>query len=99
MPVRELVASSESRVEPIVYWTRLGDDLPTNGSEQRWAKLRQQMHGLVTDGVLVRLSTVSEPDPSVFAGLRDFGTAMVRSIAASNRAALIGRPLAAAMGR
>ncbi len=99
MPVRELVATSENRVEPIVYWTRLGDDLPTSGSEQRWAKLRQQMHGLVTDGVLVRLSTVSEPDPSVFAGLRDFGTAMVRSIAASNRSALIGRPLAAAMGR
>ncbi len=97
LPVRELVASSESRIEPIVYWTRIGDDLPTDGSEQRWSKLRQQMHGLIPDGVLVRISTVGEPSDEVFAGLRKFSGAMVRSLAAGDRAALVGRPLAGAM--
>ena len=95
--VRELVASSDSRIEPIVYWTRIGDDLPTDGSEQRWSKLRQQMNGLIPDGVLVRVSTVGEPTAEVFAGLREFCAEMVRAVASGNRAALVGRPLAGAM--
>ena len=97
LPVRELVATSDSRIEPIVYWTRIGDDLPTDGSEQRWSKLRQQMKGYVTDGVLVRMSTVGEPSPELFGELRAFAAAMVRGLAAGNRAALVGRPLASAM--
>lgn len=95
--VRELVASSDSRIEPIVYWTRIGDDLPTDGSEQRWSKLRQQMNGLIPDGVLVRVSTVGEPTSAVFDGLREFSAEMVRAIAIRDRAALVGRPLAGAM--
>ena len=97
LPVRELVATSEARIEPILYWTRIGDDLPTDGSEQRWSKLRQQMRGLVPDGVLVRMSTIGEPDPTTFPGLRRFAGAMVESMKRDTRAALVGRPIADAM--
>lgn len=97
LPVRELVASSDSRVEPICYWTRIGDAMPTTGTQQRLVKLQQQMDGIIPDGVLVRLSTVGTPSPEVFNELRRFGTAMVTSIAPANRNVLVGPTLATAM--
>lgn len=97
LPIRQLVASSDSRIEPICYWTRIGDALPTTGTQQRWVKLKQQMDGIIPDGVLVRMSTVGTPSPEVFAQLRRFGTAMVVSIAAANRKVLIGPTLSEAM--
>jgi EpsI family protein len=94
LPVRELTAQSERRIEPIVYWTRIGDDLPTTGQEQRWVKLRQQMSGYLADGILVRLSTVMEPTPETFAELGQFARTMMTAMAPKDRPAFIGRPLA-----
>lgn len=90
VPVRELTASAEQRVEPIVYWTRIGDSLPTTGREQRWSKLDQQFDGIIPDGILVRISTVGEPDEATFAGLRSFAAAMVTAVAPADRAVLVG---------
>lgn len=97
LPVRELTATSDRRIEPIAYWTRIGDDLPTDGAEQKWLKLRQSMRGIISDGVLVRMSTVGEGTPETFATLRKFGAAMMQAIKPDARAALIGRPIAAEM--
>jgi EpsI family protein len=97
LPVRKMTAETESRQEQICYWTRIGDDLPTDGREQRWVKLRQQMRGYLADGILVRMSTVGPSDPKVFAELTDFASEMVNAVKPANRDVLIGRPLAAEM--
>ncbi len=52
------------------------------------------MQGYLADGVLVRLSTVAEPSPAVYAELDRFARMMVLGMAPANRAALVGRPLA-----
>lgn len=96
LPVRELTARNDLRMEQICYWTRIGDDLPTDGSEQRWVKLRQQMAGYLSDGVLVRVSTVAADDPKVFAQLTRFAAGMVAAMRPADRQILIGRPLASA---
>jgi EpsI family protein len=95
--VRDLVARTDSRVECITYWTRIGDDLPVDASEQRWMKLRQQLHGYVADGVLVRLSLVGEPSPENFDSLAKFARDLVEALPTSLRPALVGREIAAAM--
>ena len=92
-----MTATSNARVEQITYWTRIGDDLPTDGAEQRRVKLRQQMRGYLADGILVRISTVAETSPEVFAELSNFATALIKAMAPGDRDILIGRPLAAAM--
>lgn len=97
LPVRELTAKSDTRIEPILYWTRIGDDLPTDGREQRVVKLRQQMRGYLSDGVLVRMSTVADPTPEVFAELGLFARTMMEAIKPKDRPAFIGRPLAGQM--
>lgn len=97
LPVRQLTAIADGRVEPICYWTRIGDALPTSGNEQRMMKLEQGLRGIVPDGILVRLSTVGESSPETFSALRAFGAALVREIAASERPIFIGPTLSANM--
>lgn len=97
IPMRQLTASSNDRVEPILYWTRLGDRLPTSNNEQRWMKLQTEMEGYIADGVLVRMSTVADPDPQVFEDLSKFARAMLLAMAPADVPALVGRPAASAM--
>lgn len=99
IPVRELTATSDNRVEPILYWTRIGDALPTDGREQRSMKLQQQFHGIIADGILVRLSTVAEPSQETFAALAAFGRAFILAVKPADRAVLIGPTLAGGLSR
>ncbi len=99
LPVRELTAETSSRVEQICYWTRIGDDLPTDSSQQRWVKLRQQMNGFLSDGVLVRISTAALAEPAVFAELRRFARSLIAAMRPGDREVLIGRRLAQGAGR
>lgn len=99
IPWRELTASTENRVEPIAYWTRIGDFLPTDKSEQRAMRFRQQIAGIIPDGILVRLSTVAEPTPATFAELTAFGRALVLAVKPVDRAILIGPTLAGDLSR
>jgi EpsI family protein len=98
LPARELTATSNDRVEPILYWTRIGDFLPASGNEQRLMKLRSELQGYIADGVLVRLSTVAEPSPATFGGLQRFAKQMLHATSPYALPALVGRPLAAAIG-
>lgn len=94
LPARKLLATTNERVEPILYWSRIGDFLPTDGTEQRIMKLRNEMNGLIPDGVLVRLSTFSPPSEETYAALERFANLMLKSVQPSLRPALLGRPLA-----
>lgn len=94
LPARELVATANDRKEPILYWTRIGDYLPTSGNEQRYLKLKTEMAGFLADGVLVRISTVGEATPETFAALRKFAAEMLDAVKPIGLPALVGRPLA-----
>jgi EpsI family protein len=97
LPMRGLVARNSQRVEPILYWTRIGDHLPTTGNEQRMAKIRTALDGYVSDGVLVRMSTVGEPTDETFDALEKFAGEMIRATNPAGWPGLVGRPLATAM--
>ena len=43
--------------EPVSYWMRVGDRLVTTNMDRQLAKLMDGLHGLIPDGVLVRVST------------------------------------------
>lgn len=99
IPARELTATSDNRVEPITYWTRIGDFLPTSRREQRTMRLREQLAGIVPDGILVRLSTVAEPTPATFAALADFARAFILAVRPADRGVLVGSTLASGLAR
>lgn len=99
VPAVMLTATAGGRVEDIIYWTRLGEALPQTASEQRWARLRNAMHGFVADGVLARASATRTGDQPLFPVVADFLRALVVGTEREGRPALVGTTVAAALGR
>ena len=60
VPSRRLYTRSGYRAEPVTYWTRVGDDLPTTNFGRQFEKLKYGLSGNIPDGVLVRVSSISE---------------------------------------
>jgi len=90
---RSFSANSDTRVEQVLYWTRIGDMVPTSWSGQRVAVIRSNLTGSIPDGLLVRLSTVSADPVQAQATLKLFATTMLNAMPVPAQRMLIG-PLA-----
>lgn len=97
LPSRKVVAATQQRTENIIYWTRMGEDLPQSAGEQRTTRISQSIQGYIPDGILMRLSAVGESEPA-FAMLEQFIPALLKAIPAPKRKAFIGSKLTAAIG-
>ncbi len=92
LPSVEMTASAPGRIEDILYWTRLGEFLPTSAGEQRTDRLRTALKGFIADGVLVRISML-RPEAGLspdFRRLEEFSRALLSAVPTTQRAALIG---------
>jgi EpsI family protein len=99
LPARYLIAHSPSRDEAIVYWSRLGDFLPTNGGEQRLDRLKTTLEGYVADGLLARLSMATSDANEADKQLVSFIAELFSLVPMNNLPALIGTPAARALTR
>lgn len=91
---RYLVAEAAYRREAILYWTRIGDALPTDRLQQQLAKLDAGLSGVVPDGTLSRLSVLIDADQPMPPVLTDFANEMMKSISLPARQALVGAKVA-----
>lgn len=87
---RSFTASSDTRVEQVLYWTRIGDMVPTSWTGQRVAVIRSNLAGSIPDGLLVRLSTVSNDAVQAQATLKTFATEMLSAMPVAARHMLVG---------
>jgi EpsI family protein len=94
LPARLLMAHSPSRDEVIVYWSRLGNFLPTSGGEQRLDRLKTTVSGYVADGLLARLSMATSDEIGAAAKMSAFLKQLFRLIPGKRLPALVGEPLA-----
>ena len=62
IPVMRLVAKQGNRNEPITYWIKIGNSLTRGWFEEKWATFRYELTGRVPDGLLFRLSTISNDE-------------------------------------
>lgn len=99
VPARALVAAGAQRIEHILYWTRIGEHLPTDNREQRLAKLEDQFSGIVPDGILVRISIVGDDPGKALAINQRFAADLLRAILPADRASLIGSAIAEKLAR
>ena len=93
LPSRRVTAERAERRENIVYWTRLGEYLPTDGTAQGRARLKTAMEGYIADGALFRYSMVGPEDAVAFQSLDRFVAELVNAVAPANRPALVGSAL------
>jgi len=93
LPVRRLLAQAADRHEAIVYWSRVGDYMPLGGFEQRVDVLKNGIAGNISDGILMRFSTVGPDVDSSFAKLETFIRALLAETPTAVRPVMIGRKL------
>lgn len=58
LPVKELTATREGRVEHITYWMRIGDKIANSVLRRQLLKIQFGLQGFIPDGLLVRTSLV-----------------------------------------
>jgi EpsI family protein len=58
LAVRRLMSRRNGRNEPITYWVVVGNEVATSGIEQKLAQMRYGLRGVISDGMLVRVSSI-----------------------------------------
>lgn len=90
IPVIHMVARRGIRNEPITYWIRVGDSLTGGWFEQKLATLKYFLRGHVPDGLLFRISTISNDKQESYRIEQKFVNALLQAAPKQNRYWLIG---------
>jgi len=89
IPVRRLVAVNGSRIEPITYWTTIGDKV-AQGSNWKLQQLKYGLTGRIPDGLLFRVSNISNNEIESFSLQDAFVKSLLNSVAPEMRSRFIG---------
>lgn len=90
IPVKRLVTEMGQRTEPITYWLLVGDEITAFGYAQRSVAIRYGLRGVVPDGVLVRVSSISRDPTAAFALQDQFVKQMLAAMPPGKRYRFIG---------
>ncbi|MBU0621560.1 MAG: EpsI family protein [Gammaproteobacteria bacterium] len=91
LPVMQLVAKQGVRNEPITYWVRVGDSLTRGWIEQKITAIGYGLTGKVPDGVLVRISSISNDEQGSYLVQQSFLRTMLQAVRSEDRVWLVGR--------
>lgn len=91
IPVMQLVAQHNDRIEPITYWVLIGQKVVRGNLEQGAARLGYGLSGVIADGLLFRVSTITRDRTAAFATEQAFVDALMASLPAQQRVRLIGK--------
>ena len=89
LPTNSLLATSDGSTEHIIYWTRVGDRIPTSWKEQKLAVAEENLRGIIPDAVLVRISTVNNDAEAAQATLDAFARGLIGAIPPGRRSVFV----------
>ena len=89
LPANRMDASAGGPTEHVVYWTRVGNRLPTSWKEQKLAVAAQNLEGVIPDAILVRVSTVTDDANAGRAVIDNFVRALLGAIPPNRRSVFI----------
>ena len=92
IPVRRLVAQRGERVEPITYWITVGDAVATTSIERRLQRIKYGVTGVIPDGLLFRVSTITSHYDQAYALENTFIEDLLKALPSASRKRLIGVP-------
>ncbi len=90
VPCRFFTATGVSRTEQVLYWTRIGSEIPGRWFDQRMAVVRANIRGEVPDGILVRLSVVNSDAATAVPLLESFTADLLRQLPPATRNLFVG---------
>ncbi|WP_227815735.1 exosortase-associated protein EpsI, B-type [Nitrogeniibacter aestuarii] len=92
LPVKRLfTALGEARFEPVTYWTLTGDQVVLGGMQKKFAQMRYGFDGLIPDGILVRVSSISKNPEEQYQMQDEFIRDVFSAMSTSDRVRFFGR--------
>lgn len=82
-------ASAGGPIEHVVYWTRVGNKMPSSWKQQKLAVAEQNLKGIIPDAILVRISCVSDDGDLARSTIDSFIRSMIASIPPDRRSVFI----------
>jgi EpsI family protein len=90
LPALSISASRDARTEQIVYWTRIGNHLPTSWTQQRLAVAIDNLKGYIPDAVMVRVSTYGNDKSLALIDVDEFIRELLATVSPPIKRVLIG---------
>lgn len=91
LPVMHLLARRGDRSEPITYWIKIGNSLTRGWFEEKWATFSYELTGRIPDGLLFRISTISNKPQDSYRIQQKFLADLLQSMKSGDRHWLIGQ--------
>lgn len=92
IPVKRLVATQGRRIEPITYWTTVGDTVAVSGIEWKLNQLKYGLTGKIPDGLLFRISSIQSDDAAAYRLQDEFSRDLLSALTPAGQARIVGRP-------
>jgi EpsI family protein len=89
VPADRMDASNGGPTEHVIYWTRIGSQVPDSWRAQKWAVAEQNLKGIIPDAILIRVSTINDDAAAAIRSIDAFVKDLVLSIPAGKRSVLI----------
>jgi len=90
LPATRMVATQNTRVEPVTYWFTTGDTVVLNYWDREWAQFRYALSGYVPDGYLVRISSLQRDPQQAFRRHIEFADTLFAHVDPELRRRLVG---------
>lgn len=89
--VTRLQTKQVQRVEPITYWTVVGDQITKGAIDKKIVEIGYAFRNNIPDGMLVRISSIDSDVNNAYEKHRQFADAMIEAIPTENRIRFAGR--------
>jgi len=88
--VTRMFASAKERREPVTYWFTVGNQVVQSHLERLLAQIQYSITGSIPDGVLVRISNLSENEKLAYQQHLEFVNALIDVIPPQSRKRFVG---------
>lgn len=92
IPVKRLVATQGQRIEPITYWTTIGDTVAIKGVKWKLQQIKFGLTGKIPDGLLFRISSIQADERAAYQNQDDFSRALLGALTPAGKQRIIGNP-------
>jgi EpsI family protein len=91
IPVRHLMMTMGSRMEPVTYWVLMGDEVTTSNTQRRLVSLRYGLKRQIPEGMLIRVSSFNPNMDNAIPLHQDFINQLISTLPADQRDRVIGK--------
>jgi len=88
--VKRLLTVMGNRSEPLTYWTTVGNRVVVGRTETKLEQLRYGFHGQIPDGLLFRVSSITNDTEAGYASQQEFIRQLLAAMTANDRLKLAG---------